>query len=61
MSRINVLNLTRTPLQRLAFGMACVLLLGSSRVSADDLEDVTEHLLRAETALESHQYQDAAS
>ncbi len=55
------MNLTRTPLQRLAFGMACLLLLASSHVFADDSEDISEHLLRAETALENHQYQEAAS
>ncbi len=61
MSRITVLNLTRPPVQRLAFGMACVLLLASSNVIADDSEDISEHLLRAETALENNQYQEAAS
>jgi tetratricopeptide (TPR) repeat protein len=61
MSRITVLNLTRTPLQRLAFGMACAFLFASSQVFADDQEDISEHLLRAETALQNNRYQEAAS
>jgi tetratricopeptide (TPR) repeat protein len=61
MSRITVLNLTRTPLQGLAFGMACILLFASSQVLADDAEEISAHLMQAELALENDQYQEAAA
>jgi tetratricopeptide (TPR) repeat protein len=41
--------------------MACALLLASSHVFADDAEEISEHLLQAETALQNNQYQQAAS
>jgi tetratricopeptide (TPR) repeat protein len=41
--------------------MACALLLASSHVFADVAEEISEHLLQAETALQNNQYQQAAS
>jgi len=54
------LNRTRATLQRLAFGMACVLLTATPHVFADDAEELSEHLLQAELALRDSQYQEAA-
>ena len=61
MSRNTILNRTRRQLQRLAFGMACVLLSATPQVFADDAEELSEHLLQAELALQNSQYQLAAS
>ncbi len=52
---------TNRPLQRLACGMACVLLFVTQHAFADDPEKLSEHLLQAEMALQSNQYQEAAS
>ena len=55
------MNRTRIQLQRLAFGMACVLLSAMPQhVFADDSEAFAEHLLQAEVALQENQYQEAA-
>ena len=54
------MNRTRATLQRLAFGMACVLLTATPHVFADDAEELSEHLLQAELALRDSQYQEAA-
>ena len=54
------MNCTRATLQRLAFGMACVLLTATPHVFADDAEELSEHLLHAEIALRNSQYQEAA-
>ena len=54
------MNCTRATLQRLAFGMACVLLTATPHVFADDAEELSEHLLQAEIALRNSQYQEAA-
>ena len=54
------MNRTRATLQRLAFGMAWVLLTATSHVFADDAEELSEHLLQAELALRNSQYQVAA-
>jgi tetratricopeptide (TPR) repeat protein len=48
-------------LQRLASGMACVLLSATPQVSADDTEELSAHLLQAEMALRQDHYQEAAS
>jgi tetratricopeptide (TPR) repeat protein len=48
-------------MQRLVFGMACVLLSAPAHVFADDSEDLSEHLLQAEMALQNNQYQEAVS
>ena len=61
MSRVTTLNLTRILMQRRVFGMACVLLSASAHVFADDTEDISGHLLRAEMALQNNQYHEAAS
>ena len=55
------MNRTRRQLQRLAFGMAWVLLSATPPVFADDAEELSEHLLQAELALQNSQYQEAAS
>ena len=55
------MNRVKRQLQRLAFGMACVLLSATTHVFADDTETLSEHLLQAEMALEKNQYQEAAS
>jgi len=56
------LNRTKRQLQRLAFGMACVLLSATPQhLLADDAEELSEHLLQAELALQNKQYQEAAS
>jgi len=55
------LNRTRRQLQRLAFGMAWVLLSATPPVFADDAEELSEHLRQAELALQNSQYQEAAS
>ena len=55
------MNLTRILMQRLVFGMACVLLSAPAHVFADDSEDLSEHLLQAEMALQNNQYQEAVS
>jgi len=56
------LNRTKRQLQRLAIGMACVLLSATPQhLLADDAEDLSEHLLQAELALQNNQYQEAAS
>lgn len=54
------MNRTRATLQRLAFGMAWVLLTATPHVFADDAEELSEHLLQAELALRNSQYQEAA-
>ena len=54
------MNRTRATLQRLAFGMAWVLLTATSHVFADDAEELSEYLLQAELALRNSQYQVAA-
>ena len=55
------MNRTKIQLQRLAFGMACVLLLAMPQhVFADESEEFAEHLLQAEVALQKNQYQEAA-
>ena len=54
------MNRTRATLQRLAFGMAWVLLTATPHVFADDAEKLSEHLLQAELALRNSQYQEAA-
>ena len=61
MSRITTLNLTRILTQRLVFGISCVLLSAPAHVFADDSEDLSEHLLQAEMALQNNQYQEAVS
>ncbi len=61
MSRNPILNRTRRQLQRIAFGMACVLLSATSHVFADDIEELAGHLLSAEMALQENRYQEAAS
>ncbi len=56
------MNRTKRQLQRLAFGMACVLLSATPQhLLADDAEELSEHLLQAELALQKNQYQEAAS
>ena len=55
------MNRTRRQLQRLAFGMAWVLLSATPPVFADDAEELSEHLLQADLALQNSQYQEAAS
>jgi len=56
------LNRTKRQLQRLACGMACVLLSATPQhLLADDAEELSEHLLQAELALQNNQYQEAAS
>ena len=56
------MNRTKRQLQRLAIGMACVLLSATPQhLLADDAEDLSEHLLQAELALQNNQYQEAAS
>ena len=56
------MNRTKRQLQRLAFGMACVLLSATPQhLLADDAEELSEHLLQAELALQNNQYQEAAS
>jgi len=56
------LNRTKRQLQRLATGMACVLLSATPQhLLADDAEELSEHLLQAELALQNNQYQEAAS
>jgi len=59
---INILNRTKIQLQRLAFAAACILLSATpQRLYADDAEELSEHLMRAETALQENQYQEAAN
>ena len=56
------MNRTKRQLQRLAIGMACVLLsVTPQHLLADDAEELSEHLLQAELALQNNQYQEAAS
>ena len=56
------MNRTKRQLQRLAIGMACVLLSATPQhLLADDAEELSEHLLQAELALQNNQYQEAAS
>ena len=56
------MNRTKRQLQRLATGMACVLLSATPQhLLADDAEELSEHLLQAELALQNNQYQEAAS
>ena len=55
------MNRTRRLLQRIAFGMVCVLLSATSHVFADDTEELAGHLLSAEMALQENRYQEAAS
>ena len=61
MSRNTILKRTRRQLQRLAFGMACVLLSATSHVFADETEELADHMLSAEMALQENRYQEAAS
>lgn len=56
------MNPSKSPLQRLAFALACLLLLATPQfLYADDLEEVSEHLMRAEAALHDKHYRAAAS
>lgn len=55
------MNRTRRQLQRLAFGMACLLLSATSHVFADETEELAGHMLSAEMALQENRYQEAAS
>ena len=61
MSRYTILNRTRRQLQRLAFGLACLLLSATSHVLADEPEELAGYLLSAEMALQENRYQEAAS
>ncbi len=55
------MNRTKTQLQRLAFGIACVLLSATQQtLFADDAEELSEHLMQAEVALQKNQYHKAA-
>jgi tetratricopeptide (TPR) repeat protein len=58
---INILNRTKRLLRRLAFGMAFVFLSVTPPVFADDAEELSEHLLQAELALQNSRYQEAAT
>lgn len=60
MSRTNLLISARTASQRLPIGLACVLLSASLQVLADLKEEISGHLLNAQSALENDQYQTAA-
>lgn len=55
------MNRIRRRLQRLAFGMVCVLLAATPQVFADDAEELSRHLMQAEMALRQNLYQEAAS
>lgn len=55
------MNRIRRRLQRLAFGMVCVLLSATPQVFADDAEELSRHLMQAEMALRQNLYQEAAS
>ena len=58
---ITLLNRTKIQLQRLAFAAACLLLSTAPQsMYADDADDLSEHLLQAEAALQGNQYQEAA-
>ena len=54
------MNRIRRRLQPLAFGMICVLLSATPQVFADDTEELSEHLVQAEIALQQNQYREAA-
>lgn len=55
------MNRTRSQLQRLALGMACILMLAASQhLLANDEEELAEHLLQGELALQNNQYREAA-
>lgn len=60
MSRTNLLNSARTVSQRLVIGLACALLSASPQVLADVKEEISGHLLNAQSALDNNQYQTAA-